>query len=204
MNAEHDAARVAPARGPAQTGPRQPGPRRSDLARPPRPDHPDRPAPLPPASVVVPARGPWDPGCALGILRYHAIPGLERHDAGARTHLRTLRLEGTPRIVEVRVGDAGVEAAPADGLGPLPASTAALLDWWFDLSAPIEAIDRDLAGDPVLGPLVLERPGVRATRCPDPFEAAVTTVLGQQVSGSAARTFAGRLVEAFGEPVGAV
>jgi AraC family transcriptional regulator, regulatory protein of adaptative response / DNA-3-methyladenine glycosylase II len=42
------------------------------------------------------------------------------------------------------------------------------------------------------------RPGLRILGYADGFEGAVLTVLGQQVSLAAARTFAGRLVEAFG------
>ena len=43
-------------------------------------------------------------------------------------------------------------------------------------------------------------PGLRRIRYPESFEAAISTVLGQQVSLAAARTFAGRLVAAYGEP----
>jgi 3-methyladenine DNA glycosylase/8-oxoguanine DNA glycosylase len=41
---------------------------------------------------------------------------------------------------------------------------------------------------------------LRVIGYPDGFEAAVTTVLGQQVSVAACRTFAGRLVKRFGKP----
>ena len=54
--------------------------------------------------------------------------------------------------------------------------------------------------DSTLGPLVRERPGLRRIRYPESFEAAISTVLGQQVSLAAARTFAGRLVAAYGVP----
>ena len=52
----------------------------------------------------------------------------------------------------------------------------------------------------VLGPLVRARPRLRILGHPDGFEAAVTTVLGQQVSLAAARTFGGRLAAAYGSP----
>src|SRR5690606_37321092 len=57
-----------------------------------------------------------------------------------------------------------------------------------------------LGGDPIVGELVRARPGLRVIGAVDPFETAVSAVLGQQVSLAAARTFAGRLVAAFGSP----
>src|SRR5690606_17720368 len=54
--------------------------------------------------------------------------------------------------------------------------------------------------DPLLGPLVSRRPGLRIAGITDPPEAVVRTVLGQQVSVQAARTMTARLVAAFGEP----
>ncbi len=48
---------------------------------------------------------------------------------------------------------------------------------------------------------VLKRPGVRVPGAVDGFEMAVRAVLGQQVSVSGATTLAGRLVDAFGEPL---
>src|SRR6202022_151169 len=57
-----------------------------------------------------------------------------------------------------------------------------------------------LAADPLLGPSVRARPGLRIPGAWDPFETCVRAILGQQVSVRAATTFAGRLVEAFGAP----
>jgi 3-methyladenine DNA glycosylase/8-oxoguanine DNA glycosylase len=72
---------------------------------------------------------------------------------------------------------------------------------WLDLDADLDDVERGFADDPVLGPLVAARPGIRVTGNPDGFETAVMTVLGQQVSLAAARTFTGRLVAAYGEPI---
>jgi 3-methyladenine DNA glycosylase/8-oxoguanine DNA glycosylase len=52
----------------------------------------------------------------------------------------------------------------------------------------------------LLAPLLAARPTLRVIGSPDHFQSAVTTVLGQQVSLAAGRTFAGRLVAAFGAP----
>jgi len=52
----------------------------------------------------------------------------------------------------------------------------------------------------VLAPLVAKAPGRRVPRTVDAAEFAVRAVLGQQVSTAAARTHAGRLAAAHGEP----
>ena len=53
----------------------------------------------------------------------------------------------------------------------------------------------------MLAPLVAKAPGRRVPRTVDAAEFAVRAVLGQQVSTAAARTHAGRLAAAHGEPV---
>lgn len=63
------------------------------------------------------------------------------------------------------------------------------------------AADAHLADDPYLGPLIVARPGLRMPGTVDGAELAVRGVLGQQVSLAAARTLAGRLVAAVGEPL---
>ncbi len=63
------------------------------------------------------------------------------------------------------------------------------------------AADAQLARDPILGPLVAARPGLRVPGTVDGGELAIRAVLGQQVSLAAARTLAARLVAAAGEPL---
>jgi AraC family transcriptional regulator, regulatory protein of adaptative response / DNA-3-methyladenine glycosylase II len=53
----------------------------------------------------------------------------------------------------------------------------------------------------MLGPLVAERPGLRVPGAWDGFELAVRAVLGQQITVTAARRLAGRLVATYGEPL---
>jgi AraC family transcriptional regulator of adaptative response / DNA-3-methyladenine glycosylase II len=66
------------------------------------------------------------------------------------------------------------------------------------------AADTALGRDPVLGPLVAARPGLRVPGTVDGGELAIRAVLGQQVSLAAARTLAGRLVAVAGDPLGEV
>jgi AraC family transcriptional regulator of adaptative response / DNA-3-methyladenine glycosylase II len=63
------------------------------------------------------------------------------------------------------------------------------------------AIGDAFAGDPVLGPLVRDRPGLRVPGAVDGDELAVRAVLGQQVSLAAARTGTAKLVRAYGDPL---
>ena len=64
----------------------------------------------------------------------------------------------------------------------------------------------DLSADPNeiaahLGTLATRHPGLRVPGAFDGFEVGVRAILGQQVSVKAARTLAGRLIEAFGEKI---
>jgi len=68
----------------------------------------------------------------------------------------------------------------------------------FDLAADPQRIGVELAADPLVGPLLRARPGLRIPGAWDPFECAVRAVLGQQVSVAAGRTFAVRLVQRLG------
>lgn len=73
----------------------------------------------------------------------------------------------------------------------------------LDLDADAPAIDSALGRDPLLGPLVRRRPGLRAPGCVDGAELAVRVVLGQQVSVEAARTLASKLTMQHGKPLAA-
>ena len=76
--------------------------------------------------------------------------------------------------------------------------TDRLIRRWFDLDSDLGPVNQRLSADPLLAPMVEARPRLRVLGHPIPFEAAIGTVLGQQVSVAAARTFAGRLVAAYG------
>jgi 3-methyladenine DNA glycosylase/8-oxoguanine DNA glycosylase len=67
----------------------------------------------------------------------------------------------------------------------------------LDLDGPVEQLSRD----PLIGPLLGIRPGLRPPGTWDPFETGVRAIVGQQVSIAGATTITGRLVERFGAPV---
>ena len=87
-----------------------------------------------------------------------------------------------------------MQGAPASALLHLTGQARRV----FDLAADPTLIEAALRPDPLLGPLVRRRPGLRVPGAWDAFECAVRAVLGQQVSVQAGRTLATRLVERTG------
>ena len=150
----------------------------------------------------LPFRGPlaWEP--LANALAAHAVPGLERvtrHPAGAAVE-RLLETASGAVPVTVRLGPQEVVLeTPVLPEREEAALTAAVRNW-LDLEADPALIDPFLAGFDRLEPLVRRHPGLRVPGSLNGFETAVQTVLGQQVSLAAARTFGARLVAAFGQP----
>ena len=150
----------------------------------------------------MPFVGAYDWPLALRMIGAHAVPGGEVTDPVAGTHRRLLPGAAGPLAVTVGPGDA--ERSPCGSTATSPRTTSPTSPAGCGTGSIWIWIRRRwcarFGGDPVLGPLVPERPGLRRIRYPESFEAAISTVLGQQVSLAAARTFAGRLVAAYGEP----
>jgi AraC family transcriptional regulator, regulatory protein of adaptative response / DNA-3-methyladenine glycosylase II len=151
----------------------------------------------------VPYRPPLAWNELLAFLAPRAIPGVESVDLGAAVYRRTMDLDGSPAVVEV--WNVPSEQAlrlrahlPAlDGLVHLVAGVRRL----FDLDADPRTVDRHLARDPRLKPLVRAHKGLRVPGAVDPFELGVRAILGQQVSVARATALTGALVREFGEPV---
>jgi AraC family transcriptional regulator of adaptative response / DNA-3-methyladenine glycosylase II len=146
-------------------------------------------------------RPPYDWDAMLAFLAARAIPGLEWVEDGV--YARVVELGG--EVGSVRVSQAADENALAvqvrfARLSALPAIIGRVRRV-FDLGADPQAINDHLSEDPALAPLIAARPGLRAPGGWDGFELAARAILGQQVSVGAAIGLAGRLVQAYGEPV---
>lgn len=131
----------------------------------------------------------------------HAVPGIETCDLLAARHARSVR--GGELVITVEWDEPGairLSAAGHDGDVPVDAQLVAAVRRWLDLDREVEEIDGHLARSTTLAPLVAARPGLRILGSVDGFETAAMTVIGQQVSLGAARTFGGRLVAALGDP----
>src|SRR5262249_27938851 len=121
------------------------------------------------------------------------LPGIERVDD--RGYARTVATKHGHAIVRVRPLE-GEHALELHVAGASPAELFALsvaTRRMFDLAADPALIARALELDPLLGPLVRARPGLRIAGAWDPFECAVAMLLGP--TGTAA------LVARHGRPI---
>jgi AraC family transcriptional regulator of adaptative response / DNA-3-methyladenine glycosylase II len=146
-------------------------------------------------------QAPYDWDAMLGYLRARAIPGVEVVEDDR--YLRTVEIGGVAGSVEVAhlpQRQALAVTIRFPNVRSLPAIVTRVRRV-FDVGADIETIDAHLASDPLLAPLVAERPGLRAPGGWDGFELAARAILGQQISVAAARRLAGQLVARYGESV---
>ncbi|MFN8158069.1 MAG: Ada metal-binding domain-containing protein [Candidatus Nanopelagicales bacterium] len=148
-------------------------------------------------------RPPYDADAVGEFLAARAVPGLEEHVVDRRgwTHRRVVPLATAAAVVEVRVVDDHVLVrADTDVRGT--SLLVARVRRWLDLDAEPSMVDGALAADPALAPRVAARPGLRVPTTVDPWETVVRAIVGQQVSVAGARTILGRIVAAYGAPVG--
>ena len=152
-----------------------------------------------PVTTGLPYSPPYDWPAALAFLGARSIAGVEHVTAGA--YRRTVRCGNRTGTIEVCHHDTsaallvtvrGLPRAEAD------ASTARVR-WMFDLDADLPAITAHLSRDPWLAPLVSAGPAIRVFRGWDPFEVAIRSVIGQQITVSRARHLNGILADRCGE-----
>jgi len=151
-------------------------------------------------TVQLPYRKPYGWHELLSFFAGRATPGVELVTNGR--YLRTVRVAERAGVIDVQdVGGAlslTIHGIATDSLFAAVQRTRSL----FDLDAPIDDISGVLSRDGTLRAWMKETPGVRVPGAWDGFELCVRAVLGQQVSVKAATTFAGRIAERYGEPVG--
>jgi AraC family transcriptional regulator of adaptative response / DNA-3-methyladenine glycosylase II len=137
----------------------------------------------------------------LQFLAGRATWGVESIEGDS--YLRTIAVgdsRGWLRVEPLRGKHALSVELSTSLMGALPAVLARLRHM-FDLVARPDVIGSHLASDPRLAELVERAPGLRVPGAFSGFELAVRAILGQQVSVTAATTFAGRLAEKFGDPI---
>ena len=151
-------------------------------------------------SLLLRYKPPYDWPAMLKFLAQRAIPGVEQVTRGS--YLRTIALEGMQGRISVQPGEGNALRASIriSKLALLP-HIIARLRRQFDLAADPLSIAAHLADDPVLAPLLKQRPGLRVPGAWDGFELAIRAVLGQQITVAAAIRLAGRLVAAHGQPM---
>lgn len=150
-------------------------------------------------SLRLPVRTPFSYEGVFGHLAAGAVPGCEEVRDGV--YRRTLRLPSGNGIVSLTPAPDHVRCLLVlDDFRDLTTAIARCRRL-LDLDADPQAVIDVLGSDPDLGAVVAKAPGQRIPRTVDEAELAVRAVLSQQVSTKAARTHAGRLVAAYGQPV---
>ncbi|WP_203986037.1 AlkA N-terminal domain-containing protein [Virgisporangium aurantiacum] len=148
-------------------------------------------------ALRLPVSADYDWAAAVGLLAREAIPGVEAVEGG--TYRRTITLDGAPGLLEVH-GVGGYLVVHAhlpfwEGLIHAMERVRRMLGLDFDLEPALA----HFAADPVLGPLVKARPGLRVPGAWGPFEAAVRVVIGRHHADP--QRLMGVLAKTFGTPV---
>jgi AraC family transcriptional regulator of adaptative response / DNA-3-methyladenine glycosylase II len=136
----------------------------------------------------LPFTAPYDWDAMVTFLGQRAIPGVE--SIVDKTYRRTIMLDGAPGLLEIEPGGDDHLLLRAhlpywEGVIHVVAMAVRLVGLDLD---PVVA-RTELAKDPVLGPLVKERPGVRVPGVWTPFEVAVGIVVGPEEAGTLARKY---------------
>src|SRR5262249_51692622 len=152
-------------------------------------------------TVELSYRPPLDWPSLLKFFADRSIPGVESVESdrywrvvAIGRHRGWIAVERAERENALRVEISHALARP---LTPLLARIRNV----FDLNAHPQLIEARLGEDERLRKIVIRQSGPRLPGAFDGFEMAMRAVLGQQISVAAARTIAGRITEAFGEPI---
>ena len=153
-----------------------------------------------PCTLELRYRPPFDWAALLGFLAGRAIGGVEFVEGDI--YRRTIVTGRGPGWIEVRPSSTtaltlSVHCPDSSELLTIASRVRRL----FDLDADPQVIAAHLRPDPLLGPLLKARPGLRVPSAWDGFELGVRAILGQQVSVAGASTLAARLVQKLGQPV---
>lgn len=148
----------------------------------------------------LPFDGPLDWPALARYFAARAIPGVEAVDG--EVYRRTVVVDGDPGVLELSEGGDDhllLRAHLPHWEGLIHVVTLARR--LAGLDADVETPRATLADDPIAGPLLAARPGLRPPGAWDGFEIGVRGILGQQVSVARATNLAGRLVAQLGTPV---
>ncbi len=170
-----------------------------------------------PPMIRLSYRPPLDYPSLLSFFRNRAIAGLEHATDDSYTRLISLPASTCPATSKPAAATIGwftLSAPPAanaatprhelslsisPGLEPSLAALLQRIRAMFDLDCRPDVISAHLGAHPALKASVATRPGLRVPGGFDGFEVLCRAILGQQVSISAARTLAARLIAQFGE-----
>lgn len=147
-------------------------------------------------TLRLPYDGALDWGAMLSHFAARAIPGVE-HVEGA-TYRRTIEVEGNPGVIEIGHGDECLVLTAHlphwDGLMHLTRHARSI----FGLDSGHSEAESYLGRQPVVGPLVRAKPGLRVPGTWDGYETGVRAIIGQGITVAGATTITGRLVKQHG------
>ena len=153
-------------------------------------------------TLKLPYAPPYDWDAMIDFLGARAIRGIEAVD-GRRCYRRSIALDRAQGVIRVEPDDrepallVSIHFPHVSALAGIVRRVRRI----FDLSADPLAIRDDLGRDPLLAPLVAERPGLRVPGAWDGFEVAIRAILGQQITVVAAVNLAAKLVAEYGKPL---
>jgi AraC family transcriptional regulator of adaptative response / DNA-3-methyladenine glycosylase II len=147
---------------------------------------------------------PYDWSAMLRFFAARAVPGIEVVE-GDR-YARTIEIDGARGSFAVSPSNSKKDALTLTIRFPRVSALPAIVTRvrrMFDVDADLRVIHAVLGQDALLAPLVAARPGLRVPGTWDPFELAIRAILGQQITVSAARSLASKLVAAHGRALDA-
>jgi len=144
--------------------------------------------------------GPLDWDGLATFLAARAVPGVEQVDGPI--YRRTIMVDGDPGVLELGPGgrdylNLRVCLPRWESLMHVVAQARKIAGLDDDPAAPARLLD----ADPVIGPLLGARPGIRVPGCWDPFEVGVAAIIEQQAASPASRPVMQRLVTGLGRQV---
>ncbi len=151
-------------------------------------------------TLRLPFRPPLDWAAMLSYFQAQAITGVE--SVCGQSYRRTVTVDGDPGILELSFGEPdhlllNVHLPHWEGLLHLVRRARRI----FNLDGDAAAAHRHFQTDPLVGPLVQARPGLRPPGTWDPFETGVRAIVRQQASIATANAGAARIVARYGTPV---
>jgi AraC family transcriptional regulator of adaptative response / DNA-3-methyladenine glycosylase II len=150
---------------------------------------------------VLAIRRPFHKAALLAYLRVRAMPGVEEVDDS--TYRRVVTWQGRAGVLSI-----DLSASETLGQATVGCDIPGLQRWALaratalvDADTNVAPIEAHLCRDRAIGSIVAAQRGVRIPGAIDPFELAVRSILGQQISVVGARTLATRVVERHGIPL---
>ncbi|MDQ3421510.1 MAG: 3-methyladenine DNA glycosylase 2, partial [Acidobacteriota bacterium] len=145
-------------------------------------------------TIHLPYTGAYDWAAALRFFAARAVDGVEQVEGGL--YRRTIRIDEDSGLLEVAPAgsERALRATVQMSRAVDDATVMTRLRQMFDLDADLSVINAHLSTDASMSRLVAARPALCVFGGWDPFEVAMRTINGQQVSVERARHLNGVLV----------